>query len=231
MASASSDLVAALRRQVLELETDLRSRVDDEDLDVRQDGVYDSWKRDYDRASSANRTAASWQEWRNDRITQAAVAWVLLTVFARYCEDNHLVTPRWISGARAAARAGASLVAVSCSAWLVSMPLTAHFFGQICPVALLSNLVVIPVAFLVVLSGCLSIALGACIGFLADVFNHASLVFVTLLTATMNAMSQMPMATVQTGPVPAGVVVAWYAALAAITAGIRHRLRRRLPAL
>jgi hypothetical protein len=101
MALASSDLVGALRRQVLELETDLRARVDGDDLDGRQDGVYEAWKRDYAKASSTNRTAASWQEWRNDRVTQAAVAWVLLTVFARYCEDNHLVTPRWISGADA----------------------------------------------------------------------------------------------------------------------------------
>lgn len=101
MAAASSDLVAALRRQVLDLEADLRARVDGEDAYVRQADVLDAWKRDYDKAASANRTAASWQEWRNDRVTQAAVAWVLLTVFARYCEDNTLVKPRWISGADA----------------------------------------------------------------------------------------------------------------------------------
>ncbi|OBJ86070.1 DNA methylase, partial [Mycobacterium gordonae] len=98
MAAASSDLVAALRRQVLDFEADLRARVDGEDAYVRQADVLDAWKRDYDKAASANRTAASWQEWRNDRVTQAAVAWVLLTVFARYCEDNALVKPRWISG-------------------------------------------------------------------------------------------------------------------------------------
>lgn len=101
MASASSDLVSALRRQVLDLEADLRARVDGDDVEARPTGVYDAWKRDYDKASAANRTAASWQEWRNDRVTQSAVAWVLLTVFARYCEDNALVTPRWISGANA----------------------------------------------------------------------------------------------------------------------------------
>ena len=107
MASAPSDLVAALRRLVLELEADLRARVDGEDVDVRQHGVFDAWKRDYDKAAAANRTAAAWPEWRNDRVTQAAVAWVLLTVFARYCEDNALVTPRWISGANADERAHA----------------------------------------------------------------------------------------------------------------------------
>ena len=69
--------------------------------------VYQAWKRDYDAAFAAERTAAAWQQWRNDRVTQAAVEWVLLTVFARYCEDNALVTPRWIAGADADERAQA----------------------------------------------------------------------------------------------------------------------------
>jgi hypothetical protein len=107
MASAPSNVVTALRRLVLDLEADLRARVDGDDHDARQAGVFEAWKRDYDKASAANRTAAAWPEWRNDRVTQAAVAWVLLTVFARYCEDNALVTPRWISGADADERAHA----------------------------------------------------------------------------------------------------------------------------
>lgn len=107
MSWAASDLVAALRRQVLGLEADLRARVDGEDHDARQPGVFEAWKADYDAAFAAQRTASAWQEWRNDRVTQAAVAWVLLTVFARYCEDNTLVSPRWISGADADQRAQA----------------------------------------------------------------------------------------------------------------------------
>jgi hypothetical protein len=101
MGWSPSELVTALRRRVQTLEGDLRARVDGDDTDVRQTGVCDTWKRDYDAATSAQRTAATWQEWRNDRVTQAAVAWVLLTVFARYCEDNASVGPRWIGGADA----------------------------------------------------------------------------------------------------------------------------------
>ncbi|OLP01889.1 DNA methylase [Mycolicibacterium porcinum] len=104
---AASGLVAALRRQVLDLEGDLRARVDGDDHDARQPDVFEAWKADYDAAFAAQRTASAWQQWRNDRVTQAAVAWVLLTVFARYCEDNALVSPRWISGADADQRAQA----------------------------------------------------------------------------------------------------------------------------
>lgn len=101
MAWAASDLVAALRRQVTELEADLRQRVDGGDHHARQPGVFQAWESDYDAARTAQRTAATWSQWRDDRVTQAAVAWVLLTVFARYCEDNNLVSPRWIAGADA----------------------------------------------------------------------------------------------------------------------------------
>jgi hypothetical protein len=107
MGWATSDLVAALKRQVLDLEADLKVRVDGPDVELRQCGVYDAWKHDYDVAFAAKRTAWTWLEWRTDRITQAAVGWVLLTVFARYCEDNALVSPRWISGADADQRAQA----------------------------------------------------------------------------------------------------------------------------
>ncbi|MBV5246748.1 BREX-2 system adenine-specific DNA-methyltransferase PglX [Mycolicibacterium sp. PAM1] len=107
MGWAATELVTALKRQVLALETDLRARVDGDDEHARQKDVLDAWRRYYDAAFAAQRTAASWQEWRNDRVTQAAVAWVLLTVFARYCEDNALLSPRWIGGADADHRAQA----------------------------------------------------------------------------------------------------------------------------
>ncbi|WP_231995493.1 BREX-2 system adenine-specific DNA-methyltransferase PglX [Mycobacterium sp. 1274756.6] len=95
------DLVAALRRLVGDVEADLRARVDGVDADTRDAGVLEAWRADYDAAVAAERSAASWQAWRDERVTQAAVAWVLLTVFARYCEDNALVSPRWIAGANA----------------------------------------------------------------------------------------------------------------------------------
>ena len=107
MTWAANDLVAALRRQVLALEADLKIRVDGDDHDLRQPGVFEAWTHDYDAAFAAKRTAWTWQKWRNDRVTQTAVGWVLLTVFARYCEDHALVSSRWIGGADADHRAQA----------------------------------------------------------------------------------------------------------------------------
>ncbi|MEU4319431.1 BREX-2 system adenine-specific DNA-methyltransferase PglX [Nocardia fluminea] len=92
-------LVPALRKLVLTLEDNLRDRVDGADEVERQSGAYSRWHGEYIEALAARRTAASWEEWRDERVSQSAVSWVLLTVFARYLEDNALVTPRWIAGA------------------------------------------------------------------------------------------------------------------------------------
>ncbi|WP_222851687.1 BREX-2 system adenine-specific DNA-methyltransferase PglX [Phytoactinopolyspora mesophila] len=92
-------LVGDLRAQVTLLENDLRARVDGPDEFMREEGVAERWKTEHADALNAERTAASWQAWRDERVTQAASAWVLLTVFARFCEDNRLVSPVWIAGA------------------------------------------------------------------------------------------------------------------------------------
>ena len=90
--TATSALTTDLQRQVLLLEDDLRARVAaDADLEGR-------WKQEHQRALDKERTAASWVAWRDDRVTQAAVAWVLTSVFIRFCEDNALVAPVWIAG-------------------------------------------------------------------------------------------------------------------------------------
>jgi hypothetical protein len=90
--TATSALTTDLQRQVLLMEDDLRARVAaDADVEGR-------WKTEHQRARDQERTAASWLAWRDDRVTQAAVAWVLTSVFVRFCEDNALMAPVWITG-------------------------------------------------------------------------------------------------------------------------------------
>ncbi|WP_226347281.1 BREX-2 system adenine-specific DNA-methyltransferase PglX [Agilicoccus flavus] len=96
----AAQLTTDLKRLVLAIENDLRARVDGPDRDLRQEGAEQAWRDEYDRAREAGRTARTWTEWRDDRVTQAAVAWVLTTVFVRFCEDNRLLEPVWISGPR-----------------------------------------------------------------------------------------------------------------------------------
>jgi hypothetical protein len=88
----STDLTAELKKVVLSLEDDLRDRV------ATLPDVDAAWRGQHAQAVSRERTAMSWQAWRDDRVTQAAVAWVLTSVFVRFCEDNRLVKPVWIAG-------------------------------------------------------------------------------------------------------------------------------------
>lgn len=90
--SATKSLTTALQRQVLLLEDDIRERVE------RNATTRGTWTIEHARAADRGRTASSWQAWRDDRVTQVAVAWVLATVFVRFCEDNGLVQPVWIVG-------------------------------------------------------------------------------------------------------------------------------------
>lgn len=78
-------LLKDLQGQVKNLETDLREQVG------ALPEVYGRLRAEYDRAFKLGRTAATWTVWRDERVTQAAVAWVLGTVFVRFCEDNGLL--------------------------------------------------------------------------------------------------------------------------------------------
>lgn len=89
---ATSALTADLAKQVLLLEEDLRERLTADAV------VLGRWRHEHHLALERERTAASWEAWRDDRVTQVAVAWGLATVFVRFCEDNRLVGPVWISG-------------------------------------------------------------------------------------------------------------------------------------
>ena len=84
------------------------------------------------------------------------------------------------------------LMGTSTAAWLSSAPLTAHYFNLLSPIALLGNLVVIPGAFLIVLTACLSLIAGSVWSIMAEVFNHANRMFLIVLIYFIEGMSQVP---------------------------------------
>ncbi|MEZ6036541.1 MAG: BREX-2 system adenine-specific DNA-methyltransferase PglX [Planctomycetota bacterium] len=85
-------LLADLKKVVLQLEDDLRLRLE-EDTPSR-----DKLHGEYEVARTAGRTAAAWETFRDDHVTQVAVAWVLATVFVRFVEDNGLIDEPWLGG-------------------------------------------------------------------------------------------------------------------------------------
>lgn len=119
-----------------------------------------------------------------------------------------------------------SLGAVSTAAWVCSAPLTARYFNLLSPVALLGNMFVIPLAFVVVLTGCLSLATGMFSVLLAEVFNHANRLFIAFLLQGIDFFASLPGGHWFVKAPPIWWVVLWYAALFLVIAapGLRRRL-------
>ncbi|MGW7002050.1 BREX-2 system adenine-specific DNA-methyltransferase PglX [Streptomyces sp. NPDC054933] len=86
------ELLKDLRKQVMALEEDLRER---SEAVAEYQAQLES---EYAQARDAKRTAATYGAWRDERITQVAVAWVLACVFVRFCEDNRLIADPFLAG-------------------------------------------------------------------------------------------------------------------------------------
>ncbi|MFE3646095.1 BREX-2 system adenine-specific DNA-methyltransferase PglX [Streptomyces sp. NPDC059169] len=85
-------LLNDLKQQVKAVETDLGRQ-------VRALGdVGARLRAEYDQARKLGRTAATWNAWLDERVTQVAVAWVLGSVFVRFCEDNRLIPEPYLTG-------------------------------------------------------------------------------------------------------------------------------------
>ncbi|MET9758463.1 BREX-2 system adenine-specific DNA-methyltransferase PglX [Streptomyces sp. NPDC006372] len=94
-AGASLDrvrLLKDLQAQARVLEDDLRARTDSEPE------FRDALRGEYEKAVAAERTAAMYETWRDERVVQIAAAWVLACVFVRFSEDNGLIPDAWLSG-------------------------------------------------------------------------------------------------------------------------------------
>ncbi|MEW1999085.1 BREX-2 system adenine-specific DNA-methyltransferase PglX [Streptomyces coelicoflavus] len=91
-------LLSDLQKQVKAAETDLDAQV----KAVPEVGA--RLRGEYDQAKKLGRTAATWNSWLGERITQVAVAWVLGTVFVRFSEDNRLIAEPYITAPDVAGR-------------------------------------------------------------------------------------------------------------------------------
>ena len=162
---------------------------------------------------SARQASAAWRRRRDPRQAEWAAVTPLKPGLARRV-------------VRSALHGLGVLTAFSVSAWLVSTPLTAYYFGRFTPIALLSNLAVVPLAYLVVLCGCLSLAGGLVGAFVTTTFNHANVALVGLLLNLTDVLSTVPGGCVEVDPPPATAVWAAMAALVAAAYLTRRFLAR-----
>ena len=80
-------------------------------------------------------------------------------------------------------------------------------------------MVVVPISFLIVLAGCLSLVLGSCLECFAVVFNHAALVLIAAMTAIVRWMAAVPWSNVTVRKPPLFGVLLWYGVLGVVVFG------------
>ncbi|NKR97086.1 BREX-2 system adenine-specific DNA-methyltransferase PglX [Rhodococcus hoagii] len=83
----------ALKPQLKLLVDDMRAKLTADPAELER------WRATHRKAVAEQRTGVSWTDWSEDQLTQAAVGWLLTSVFVRFCEDNLLLgdTAVWIT--------------------------------------------------------------------------------------------------------------------------------------
>ena len=110
-----------------------------------------------------------------------------------------LLTPsqksRWLLGNKAS-----QTLAVTLTAWVGSLPMTAWYFSLLSPAAVIANLLVIPVAFGILALAVLSVLSSIASSALVVAFNNANWALVKCLLATLAAVNWLPGSSVYVGP-------------------------------
>lgn len=112
------------------------------------------------------------------------------------------------------------LMLTSLAAWLFSAPVTACFFNTLAPAALIGNLAVIPLTFMIVLTACLALLSGVlCFPAAIILFNQANLLFIGLLIRIIPLLALLPGACLTVLAPSATATGLWYTGLVLLFTG------------
>jgi len=111
------------------------------------------------------------------------------------------------------------LMLTSLAAWLFSAPITARFFNTLSPAALVGNLAVIPLTFMIMLAGSLALLGGALFFPAAALFNQANVLFISLLVWIVQRLEELPGACLIVRAPSAMATGLWYIGLVLLFTG------------
>jgi ComEC/Rec2-related protein len=113
----------------------------------------------------------------------------------RWCASDQFLPAALVNPIRRLEQQSWSAIAlgasVSFAAWIGSLPLILWYFNLVTPISLFANLVVVPLAFLVLAVGLMSL-LAAPITALVIVFNNANWTLASAILAAVNLFAQAP---------------------------------------
>lgn len=114
--------------------------------------------------------------------------------------------------------------AVSAAAWLSSAPLMLFYFGRLSLSGIICSILVVPLAFFVVLSGCCSIVFGQVSASVSSVFNHASAGLVKTLRIVVDVFAGIPFTELKGVEFGVCQVLEYYLLLALFAVLINHKI-------
>lgn len=120
----------------------------------------------------------------------------LLHVMTRWSEPDPFLPRSLLSSLQRFWRRAWYLIArgasVSLAAWIGSLPLILPYFYLVTPVSLFANLVVVPLAFLVLAIGLMSLLVTPFAGWLAIIFNNANWSVAATILASVGLFARAP---------------------------------------
>jgi len=125
-----------------------------------------------------------------------------------------------------AVRNGFSLITSTVAAQIATLPLLWYHFGQVSPIALLANLLVLPVQPATMIAGAAATAIGSVSLGLGQAAAWLAWPLLRYAVFTVQTLGSVPWAAITVPSIPPLAVWSAYAALAAI--GLYPRLRRQL---
>jgi len=102
------------------------------------------------------------------------------------------------------------LFGISLAAWLVTLPLIATVFHLISPIALLVNIVLVPLSTVILLTSCLTIGVSFISFEITSILNHANNFFSDVLLYLVDRTSAIPGSHVYVSAWPLYLILAWY---------------------
>ena len=138
--------------------------------------------------------------------------------------------PRWPPALHAAVSFAVDTAAVSLAAWLGSMPLAAAYFHLFTPASGPANILVVPITALALMSSIGSLLMGAVhIGWLAELFNHASWFFMQCIIHISQWAAHWPGAAWNVSTPAPVIFILYYAVLFSVLTGWIYRPKFKWP--
>jgi len=128
---------------------------------------------------------------------------------------------RWLG------KAVAGLLVTAGAAWIVSLPLNLYYFKMFSWVSLPGNLITLPIAFLLMLSGGFALLMGAIWPAFGMIFNYANWLLAKVLIASLEMLNALPYGHFKIEGVPLWSVWLYYACGALVFCWIYRRRAER----